>query len=43
MIEIIKKTVHTVNAEMDDVIIYLIENLKHIEIKPSPCVIEDYA
>ena len=43
VIEIIKKTVHTVNAEMDDVIIYLIENLKHIEIKPSPCVIEDYA
>jgi len=42
-IEIIKKTVHTVNAEMDDVIIYLIENLKHIKIKPSPCVIEDYA
>ena len=42
-IEIIKKTVHTINAEMDDVIIFLIENLKHIEIKPSPCVIEDYA
>jgi len=40
-IDIIKKTVHTVNAEMDDVIIYLIENLKHIQIKPSPYVIGD--
>jgi hypothetical protein len=37
-IDIIKKTVHSVNADMEDVIIYLIESLKTIDFKPFPYV-----
>tara|TARA_B100001287_G_C22685912_1_gene533589 strand:- start:2312 stop:3298 length:987 start_codon:yes stop_codon:yes gene_type:complete len=42
-IEIIKKTIHSVNAHLEDIVEFLIVNLNDIEVKPSPCVIEDYA
>jgi replication factor C subunit 3/5 len=36
LIGVIKKTIHSVNADMDDVVTYLIENMKEISIMPSP-------
>jgi len=42
LINIIKKTIHTINANMDDTIIFLIESMKTLEIKISPCDISSY-
>jgi len=47
LINIIKKTIHSVNANMDDIIIFLIENMRQLEItqtpSPSPSVLANYA
>ena len=40
---VIKKTIHTINANMDDTIIFLIESMKSLEIRLSPCEISSYA
>jgi len=42
-IEIIKKTVHCVNSEMEDTIQFIIINMKKVVSNSSPCVIEDCA
>ena len=42
-IEIIKKTVHCVNSEMEDTIQFIIINMKKMMSNSSPCAIEDYA
>ncbi len=42
-IEIIKKTIHCVNSEMEDTIQFIISNMKKNASSFSPCVIEDSA
>jgi len=42
-IEIIKKTVHCVNSEMEDMIQFIIINMKKMMSNSSPCAIEDCA
>jgi DNA polymerase III delta prime subunit len=42
-IEIIKKTIHCVNSEMEDTIQFIISNMKKKAFSFSPCVIEDSA